>query len=160
MLRRPPHLQALQRDVVHGVVEAVGTPDVPTVVDVEQAADLTLDGEVGGLLVEPITQGEPQVVQGVQLHVRLGHFIIEGDDIPAADVGVGVDAVVSRGRALAVGRAEEIPRHVIDVELLRGDARQSKKLRRGLFAELFNQGRESRVERLVKFHHSLTSMYS
>ena len=157
-----PHLQALQGDVVHGVVEAVGATDVPAIVDVEGTAYLGFDGGVGGFHRELLAQGAPQVVQGVQLHVRLGHLVIEGDDAATADVGVGVDAVVSRGRALAVGCAEELAAHEVDVELFRCDARQREKLRRVFLAELFEQGHEGRVEGLGEEEGTghYTSMYS
>lgn len=96
------HFEPFQRDVAGGVVEAVRTPDVPHIVDIEGAVDFVFYGLVGIVPPVQLLHGFPQIVQAVQLHEGLGHLIVEGDHVPPRHVGVGVDGVVRRGGALPV----------------------------------------------------------
>ena len=140
----PAHRQPFQRDVAGGVVEAVRASDVVGVVDVDEAHDLGFDAGVGPFLPLLFPQGIPQVVQGVHLHEGLGHLIVEGDDVLAADVGVAVDGVIGGG-GFNGPPLEELPAHPMQIELVGVDAFDTKKLFGVFLEEPFDESAELRV---------------
>jgi hypothetical protein len=98
-----------------------------------------------------LLEHEPEIVQAVELRVRLGKLVSVGDGILTSYVSVGIDGDFSGVLAFLI-QAEELTGRLVDVELAGMDTFELEEFLRVRFVHMLDELGEIRVERVFDFH--------